>query len=323
MFGKFILRKINKIKTIINSILVFSRILLISLFVKRRFLILTEHLGDVVSCSGIPEELFKKDKIKIIWIINKKYKSILIDNPYLSNIISVNNLGEWILVEKLLIYFKCKRIVFNNMHFNERVCTETNLILDKFHLSNIINKDNYYNYGSLVEVFSIIGGLDKFSIEPKIYTKISNQLLFSDKYLILHTTSNESSRNWNFNGWNELTKYLLKNTEYKIVEIGYHKVIECESSRYINYTGFRKIEDILNAIYYSQKFIGIDSGFAHIANAYCKSSIILLGNYRLFKKYMPYSGYFQNNESKTIFRYSGNLGDMSFDSLISFLKINL
>lgn len=52
-------------------------------------------------------------------------------------------------------------------------------------------------------------------------------------------------------------------------------------------------------------FIGIDSGFAHFANAFDIPSVIILGEYRLFKKYMPYSGSFATRTGSVVIQNDG------------------
>jgi heptosyltransferase-3 len=39
-------------------------------------------------------------------------------------------------------------------------------------------------------------------------------------------------------------------------------------------------------------FVGVDSGFAHVANALRVRGVIILGAYRKFPNYFPYSGFY-------------------------------
>jgi heptosyltransferase-3 len=47
-------------------------------------------------------------------------------------------------------------------------------------------------------------------------------------------------------------------------------------------------------------FVGIDSGPAHVANAVGTPGVILLGAYRDFGRYMPYSGAYQTGANATL-----------------------
>ena len=303
-----------------SSYFLFLRIVYFNFLKNCSFLILTEHLGDIISCTSIPEELYKDEKRKLIWIVNKKYAFVLKNNPYIYKVVSIQNLGVWIVVESILKKLSFIKIKIYNLHFDKRLCNYSGLHLNKVNNTCKINSDNYYKYGSLVEVFSQIGGLKKISSAPKLY--ISNEKkIFDGKYIVIHTTSNESTRNWNIEGWNSLVNYILSNSNFSIIEIGFINCITNKSNRFTDFTGHREMKELINIIYYSYKFIGIDSSFAHVANAYRKPSFILLGKYRMFLSYMPYSGYFKELESSTLFRFNGNLNEMNFSTLFPVIKI--
>ncbi|MOA17479.1 hypothetical protein D3C78_1377400 [compost metagenome] len=63
----------------------------------------------------------------------------------------------------------------------------------------------------------------------------------------------------------------------------------------------------------AELFIGIDSSFAHFANALNIKGIILLGHYRAFKTYMPYTGYYTYSEGGKIINSEGAVSEIGSD----------
>jgi ADP-heptose:LPS heptosyltransferase len=315
------------IQSYLFAIYVVCRLIFISFFSNRKTIVLTEHLGDIIACSSIPEEIYLNENTKVNWVVNKKYAVVLQNNPFIKSVIKIPNLGTWALAERILSKSLRLSKQIYNLHFSGRQCDVTKLkIMDRLSFQNgyncNINPDNYYRYGCLIEVFSKIGGLEKISRSPKLYFSKNTNYSELGKYVVVHTTSNETSRNWNEHEWNCLAKYLSENTDLNIVEIGFTNTIKFSTGRYINMTGHLKFNDIYSLIDQSVWFIGIDSSFAHLANFLEKKSVIILGNYRGFKNYMPYSGYFSNNEFKTLFRYDGELNNLTFSNLKPFLLLN-
>ena len=93
-------------KIIFSSKIFFRRTKIFFIFLlhyrTNNIVILTEHLGDIIAISGLPEYLYNKNKKKTIWVINKKYKIILDNNPFISKTITIQNLGEFVILDKIL-----------------------------------------------------------------------------------------------------------------------------------------------------------------------------------------------------------------------------
>ena len=88
-------------------------------------------------------------------------------------------------------------------------------------------------------------------------------------------------------------------------------------------TGKKDLNEMAGIIKNCFLFIGIDSGFAHIANAYEKNAVILIGEFAGFKNYMPYSGKFQNEKENTIIYHSDPLKSLSCTAVLSLLEKKL
>jgi heptosyltransferase-3 len=108
-----------------------------------------------------------------------------------------------------------------------------------------------------------------------------------------------------------------------VVEIGLDQVIKTKSNRYLNYCSKFNLKQNSYIIKESLMYIGIDSGFAHFANAYKKESVIMIGQYRQFKRYLPFSGYFESFQDENLLYYDGELHNMPVRLSLEFTKNKL
>lgn len=266
---------------------------------KEYYILCIESLGDIIACEPIVRYLKKKDQTgKVNWIINKKYKDAIINNPNLNNIIEVECLSD---AEKICENLKCNpNNVIIDCHYNGRRCRKTN----KIH-SNLarpeINETNYLNYGGILEAFSQIAGLKKINEAPIFYIKETQEDIdyLPKKYVVCHTSSSENIKEWTVKKWNYLAKKLIKEN-FNVIEIGDQKHIHIKSKNFIDLTEERDIQKIAKIIKGAEFFIGIDSAFAHIANALNVYGIILLGKYKRFDFPMPYSGNYGSEKNVTL-----------------------
>src|SRR5438105_4136944 len=149
---------------------------------------LVEHLGDIVASEPV-DRFIKKEKpnFYIIRIVKRPYAEVIVFNPNIDKIITVGCLSEWIYLRFLLRHFSKVDVV--DLHIDQRFCFRYYLTLSNSNEKGI-NLENYFNYGSLLEVFSMTTGLPKLNIEPIYYLpKDHPKITLPEKYLILHTTS--------------------------------------------------------------------------------------------------------------------------------------
>ena len=59
--------------------------------------------------------------------------------------------------------------------------------------------------------------------------------------------------------------------------------------------------------------MGVESGFAHFANALTKEALIFIGRHKNFQRYMPYSGKYLNERDAHIVYFDEELKQMPFD----------
>jgi len=151
---------------------------------------LTEHIGDIVACEPVGTYLRTNHKGSfIIWIVNKKYVDLVRYNPDIDLVIQVSCLSEWIYMK---VFLKLIRIKIFDMHFNKRICTT-------YYLKNFNNKaryltlDNYYDYGSLLETFSLAAGLPRLTLPPHFHfpKDFKFKEVLPESYIVIHCISNE------------------------------------------------------------------------------------------------------------------------------------
>jgi heptosyltransferase III len=273
-----------------------------------KVIVLTEHLGDIIAALPASETLFELYEKQIYWIVNKSYASLLNKNPKIK-VIEVNYLGEASVITLMSKLFR-RDLTFYNMHFDGRQCSQT--FWTNKNTNKSITSENYYNFGTLLEVFSKLSGA------PIKYRKIqtNNSFLSTNfsKYIVIHAFSNESSRNCNLKFWADLVEY-FDSMKFKVIEIGINRAISVEYEFYESKCGKRSLEEISKIIAGADLYIGVDSGFAHIANTFNLNSIILLGNYKNFNSYLPFDGYFRENAENVLFRYNQALNLLEFQTL--------
>ena len=107
---------------------------------------------------------------------------------------------------------------------------------------------------------------------------------------MLYSRSRDTARNWTDEKWNALSS-LVEKHGVKIVEIGTEKTLST-SPNIFDYTGRRDIHQLALIIKNADLFVGVDSAFAHIANAMRTPTVALFGKFMCYDTYCPYSGDF-------------------------------
>jgi heptosyltransferase-3 len=289
-------------------------------FRRKIFIALTEHLGDVVAAEPVIPYLRKKyPQAYICWYVQQSYTPLLKDHPGLNRVMIVTCLTEWIFLKKFL---SAKKVL--DLHIDGKLCERHGFLLVNRNKYNI-NTGNYYSKGNLLFAISRTADIqvdDRQS--PKQYLRIDPVPVSNRAYVVLHTSSNEKQRGLTSQCWTGLAQNILNRFEnVQIFELGFTRQIQTHHDRYVDCTGKRNLDLIASLLYHSKFFIGIDSGFAHLANAMRKDGTIILGDLNQFKNYMPYSGKYQEEQQKSIFYYDGKLENLRWEDVFPFVEQNL
>ncbi len=287
-------------------------------------IILPEHIGDIIAFTPFAENLRKESKNNfIIWITNHNYIALLKNNPNIDMILGAPCDG---FIQKVL---NLKKYNIFDVRFNGNnycVYCPTHKVFNK--IDHNFTLQNYYEYGSLLEIFSKIAQkpLFKENWKPQIIIdKLSinkiESLNLPQKFIAIHTVSNDPEREWKNEKWEKLF-YILKNTyNLPVIEIGLKSNLQIVDEMYINTCGKLNLTETTTLISRAFLYIGVDSGPAHMANAVETKSVILLGKYRDIEQYMPFSGNFaQGINSKIIYNKNVKCGDIEITEVLNAIK---
>ncbi len=266
-----------------------------------RVISLVEHIGDIVACEPIARCFKEQDKdVKIVWIVNNKYRELLEYNPNVDKYIAVDCLSEWIYLKFFLQ--SLSKIALTDLHMPDRLCSKFYLRLSNPNEKNI-TIDNYYEHGALLNVTLLIAGLPCLDLAPQMYLSAVRSCKLEDlpkHYIVIQTTSNEKCRNWQIDKWCELIQHYR---EYTFIEVGLSATIKGIENCDSHFCGKTTLLEVAQIIQGADLFIGVDSAFAHFANALSIPGVILLGKYKNFERYIPYTGSYANGINAEIIHY--------------------
>ena len=250
-----------------------------------------ESMGDIVASEPIARYLKRLAPVSCVhWVVRDVFSEVVVDNPYVDETFLVKTLADG--YDKVLLECNRKGNILVNCHMDGSRCSQTKRIV-RNPANPQFNVLNYLHVGSLLTTFSLAAGLPPLDDSPEIYFSKTLDLpfLIKDPYIVVHCKSSSMTKDWVSQKWNTL---LSVATEFglRVVEIGIAKCIETGNPLYVDYTGRRNLQKIAWYIKNASAFVGVDSGFAHIANAVKTPSVIILGQSGGIGEKSIYSGCF-------------------------------
>jgi heptosyltransferase-3 len=82
-------------------------------------------------------------------------------------------------------------------------------------------------------------------------------------------------------------------------------VIPADGVRIKNLCGRLSLCELAAVIRDAAGFIGVESGPAHFANAFRRPAVFLMGSYRQFDRYLPYTGFLREQADEMLLRWAG------------------
>ena len=265
-----------------------------------------ESMGDLVAAEPISRYLKKlAPRGKTQWVVKKAFRDILAFNPYIDELIEVANLTEG--------EDYCRRVIgdpraiFINCVFHRTACPVTNRIFPNENNPGI-TVFTYYAIGCLLETASLAAGLPRLNDAPEFHFRKDVRLpseLEGKRYVVFHCYSSDFNRDWDREKWRELADY-ISSMGFLVVEIGERQALEEKTGKCLCITGRRNLQDLAYVVKNSTYFIGVDSGFAHIANATRRPSVVMVGRFGNFTGQFIWSGDFAHSREFKIVRARGN-----------------
>ena len=282
------------------------------------WILLVASMGDIVACEPIPRFLKKLAPGGTVhWIVQEPFREIMEANPFIDDIITVKSLSEG----KDLLFSRTaakEGSIAVDCHFDGTSCPRTNRIFPN-PVNPGINIHTYYATGSLLASFSAVAGLPRLDDAPVFHFSGQSAIPHRIKpgFVVFHCHSSESCRDWPDEKWNALSARIIRDGG-TVLEVGTKRSLVAHPG-IIDWTGRRSIQQIARIIENASLFVGIDSVFGHVANATRTRSLILLGKYRNFPAYFPYSGDFARSSAFRILRApEGNpVKDLSVDAVFN------
>ena len=284
-------------------------------------ILLIEHIGDIIACEPVIEQLKASyPGAFVVWVVNPRFATLLTSHPKLDAIVFVQSLLS---IERIV-----RSGVFDvavDLHVNGKVTEIPGRAYGKTLGNPAIDVDTYLLHGSLLESFSKSAGLIPRPASPTIHipqdaVKEVDRLSLPDHFVVVHAASNYAPKDWPSGKWRELVQHILEQYETTVVEVGLSRQIDLDHPRFINLCGRVSIMGTAELIRRADFFIGIDSGPAHMANAWRRPALLLFGRYYGSDAFNPYEGYYRDVEQLAILRYRGPLQEQAVSAVIGALE---
>ena len=237
------------------------------------FVELLKYNNNVDNIISIPLRKWKKNKFKFIFRL-LKWKKKLKDIEY-DYIIDSQGLLKSAILTKFFngvsygYDFYSIREKIASIFYNKKINVSKLLLATS---KNRVLSQKVFNYH-----------IDKNKIDFGMQKYYSNRLLNYNYIIFFHATSNVK-KEYSFINWINIAKYVLSNTNLKIV-LPYGSMIEKQKSlaikNYINSDNIIVPDSIFNfkelhsLIYNAEFILGVDTGLIHLSNALNKKLIAI------------------------------------------------
>jgi heptosyltransferase-3 len=286
-------------------------------------ILLIEHIGDIVACEPIIAQVrASHPRAFIVWLVKPQFAPLLASHPDLSAIVHVDSL---LIVEAIVDARVFDHVV--DLHVNSKPTDVPGRAYRKTSGNPAIDTDNYLGEGSLLRAFSLAAGIEPNSAAPTLYVPTEavagiDARRLPKEFLVIHAAAGTTGeKNWSRRKWRELVSYIVDHYDTRVIEIGLEPVIGFEHSRFSSLCGQLSLMETAELIRRSTFFLGVDSGPAHMANAWRRPALLLFGHYRGSDTFNPFDGYYGGEWAESvILRYPGSLSEQPTDSVIRALE---
>lgn len=270
---------------------------------------LLEHMGDIVAAEPIAR--FARQRypgMRIFWITRPAYAPLAAEFPGVDEVLTVSCLTEWALLWRLRLV----RTVWD-LHFSERCCPLCDLPLAKHELPSM---EDYFSHGSLLENQCLCAGIQPLSGAPILprsaaAAAVVDRLNLPPRFIAVHCKSSDDCKDWPVECWRELVAEIRSRTGLAVVEVGIEPVLQNVTNGQVHsLCGSLSMIETAEVLRRATLFIGVDSGPAHLANSVGTRGIVLLGKYRHFVRYLPFSGGYADGSNADLIYAEGAVASL-------------
>ena len=141
-----------------------------------------------------------------------------------------------------------------------------------------------------------------------------------DRFVVVHAESNHGPKNWPASNWRDLVLHIVDHCETHVIEVGLKSAIDLDHPRFTTLCGKLSIIETAELIRRCRFFIGLDSGPAHMANAWRRPALLLFARYFHWDSFNPFEGYYREAAGTVILRYPGPLRGQPVSAVIAALE---
>lgn len=274
-----------------------------------------ERLGDIVATTAVAGHLRRslEPRARIAWVCAAEYVQLLDGNPDIDAVFVEPCLTSWMMQRRRLP--SQARVV--ELFLDSDRCSWTGLRV-KQHLSGW-TIHNYYSKGnSLLAAYSSAADCPVPDLAPRLpqFARLregqARRLGKTRPRVAVHFSSRDPARSWPAPQALHFCEAALA-AGCDLIELGNEDRVASRIAGVDRLPPGSGISDHLSALAGADAFVGVDSGFAHCANALRIPSLILLGKFRDFADYAPFSGPHARSSMWRILRSDGPLALLSPD----------
>ena len=310
------------IKVLVNSLSLSIKLHYIKINSSHKSIIVVccvQSLGDIISAEPVARVARREmPGTEIVWCCREDFRDIVRTFADVDRIVTIRCATEWAFTSRMTKTInKIDLQISNNL-----LCNKCWAKLLKYGKGNAINSNNYYQQRNLLAAQCLAAGIRPIEESPCLVpdanaVAVVDGLDLPRYFVVVHCASNEVSRDWRAEHWRDLARYLAERRGIHVVEVGLKSIAtldRCDRSRSL--CGLLSVLETAEVIRRAALFIGIDSGPAHIAHAVGTRGVILLGAYRNFKRYTPYSGAYGDGRLAELVRAEGPVSELDVAPVI-------
>jgi heptosyltransferase-3 len=286
-----------------------------------RLIVLPERMGDIIAAEPIARQLRAAPNDYLVWVIGRPFADLVRFNPNIDDILEITCLSEWMLLDALSPGLAKTRLYVDGVHcswFGGPALRNRNAFG--------IDMDSYFDHGSLLEVFSLLGLGVRLDERPMAWPDLTFDADawlagagLANGFVAFHCgAAADAGRLWPAERFQAAANWVPANTPFTVLELGLEPVLK-PLARIQRLGGALPLSRQAAVLARASAFLGGDSGFAHMANALALPSVILLGRYRHFQDQTPFSGPWKRGEGVAIVRTSGPIADIETATVLKAL----